>query len=130
MEGVRLLENITKEQDEPYNGASELDSDANNPGLVLGTDHEYQDHFERPPWGGMIVYLNAILKLFGLRPHTNLYSDNTHLSRKRQNWDHIFFSWPCRPTVFHEIHIPQWLLSEPQKGISAIHCPSHCITLG
>jgi hypothetical protein len=80
MGGVRFLEKLTKEQYDPYNGASEIDSDAQNPDLMLTTDHECQDPFERLAWGGMIVYLNAILKLFGITPKTNLYFDKSRIS--------------------------------------------------
>jgi hypothetical protein len=83
MEGVRLFEDLSKQHDYPYDGTSEIDSDAHNPNLMLTTDHECQDPFERLSWGGMIVYLNAILKLFLITPQNILYFDESHLSPKR-----------------------------------------------
>jgi hypothetical protein len=41
------------------------------------------DPFERPPWGVMVVYLNAIMKCYGVTPQSNLYFDKSNISPKK-----------------------------------------------
>jgi hypothetical protein len=50
---------------------------------LLTSDHEYTDPFERPSWGGMVVYLNTIMKWYGVTPQSNLYFDKSDLSPKK-----------------------------------------------
>jgi hypothetical protein len=47
--------------DEQYNPPEEIDTYVQNPNLLLTSDHEYTDPFERPSRGGMVVYLNTIM---------------------------------------------------------------------
>jgi hypothetical protein len=54
-----------------------------NSNLLLTSDHEYMDPFERPSWGGMVVYLNTIMKWYGVTPKSNLYFDKRDLSPKK-----------------------------------------------
>jgi hypothetical protein len=57
---------------EQYEPPEEIDVEVQNPNLLLTSNHEYSDPFERPPWGGMVVYLNAIMNLYGVTLHSNL----------------------------------------------------------
>jgi hypothetical protein len=50
---------------------------------MLTSNHKYEDLFERPSWGGMVVYLNAILKLYGMTPQSNPYFDKSQFSPKK-----------------------------------------------
>jgi hypothetical protein len=50
---------------------------------LLTSDHEYTDPFEIPSWGGMVVYLNTIMKWYGVTPQSNLYFDKSDLSPKK-----------------------------------------------
>jgi hypothetical protein len=55
-------------EDELCELPEEFDIDTHNLNLLLSSDHEVSDLFERPSWGGMVVYMNAILKLYGITP--------------------------------------------------------------
>jgi hypothetical protein len=39
--------------------------------------------FERPSWGGMVMYLNTTMKWYGVIPQSNLYFDKRDLSPKK-----------------------------------------------
>jgi hypothetical protein len=46
-------------------------------------DHEYNDAYKRPSWGGMVVYLNTIMKWYGVTPQSNEYFNKSNLSPKK-----------------------------------------------
>jgi hypothetical protein len=66
--------------DEHYKPTEEIDADVQNPNLLLSSDHEYTYPFESPSWGGMVVYLNTIIKWYGdlspVRAPPGLYFGN------------------------------------------------------
>jgi hypothetical protein len=66
-----------------YNPPEEIDTSVQNPDLVLTSDHGYTGPFERPSWGGMVVYLNTIMKRYGVILQNNLYFDKSDLSPKK-----------------------------------------------
>jgi hypothetical protein len=78
-----LYQQAEGDTDEQYNPPEEIDTGVQNPNLLLTSDHEYMDPFERPSWGGMVVYLNAIMKWYGLNPQSNLYFDKSDLIPKK-----------------------------------------------
>jgi hypothetical protein len=79
-----LSEKVEEDSDEQYTQPEEIDSDVQNPtNLLLTSDHEYNDPYERPSWGGMVVYLNIIMKWYGVTPQSNLYFDKRDLSPKK-----------------------------------------------
>jgi hypothetical protein len=69
--------------DEQYNFPEEINIGVQNSNLLLTSDHEYTDPFERPPWGGIVVYLNTIMKWYGVTPQSNLYFNKNNLSPKK-----------------------------------------------
>jgi hypothetical protein len=81
MAGQKFLsEQAEGDTDEQYNPPEEIDTDVQNPNLLLTSDHGYTDPFERLSWGGMYVYLNTIMKWYGVTPQINLYFDKSDLS--------------------------------------------------
>jgi hypothetical protein len=68
---------------EQYTPPEEIDTDIQNSNLLLMSDHEYNDPYERPSWGGMVVYLNTIMKWYGVTPHSNEYFNKSDLSPKK-----------------------------------------------
>jgi hypothetical protein len=78
-----LSEKLEEDSDDQYTQPDEIDSDVQNPNLLLTSDHEYNDPYERPSWGGMVVYLNTIMKWYGVTPQSNLYFDKSDLSPKK-----------------------------------------------
>jgi hypothetical protein len=64
-----LSQQAEDDTDEQYNLPEEIDTGVQNSNLLLTSDHEYTDPFERPPWGGMVVYLNTTVKWYGDTPH-------------------------------------------------------------
>jgi hypothetical protein len=67
-----LFQQAEDDSDDQYNPPEEIDIDVQNSNLLLNSDHEYRDPFERPSWGGMVVYLNTIMKWCGVTPQNNL----------------------------------------------------------
>jgi hypothetical protein len=57
---------------------------------LLTSDHEYTDPYERPSWGGLVLYLNTIMKWCGVTPKSNLYFDKSDLSPKKIRLDYIW----------------------------------------
>jgi hypothetical protein len=78
-----LSQQAEGDTDEQYNPPEEIDTGVQNPNLLLTSDHEYMDPFERPSWGGMVVYLNTIMKWYGVTPPRNLYFDKSDLRTKK-----------------------------------------------
>jgi hypothetical protein len=70
---IFLSEQAEVNTDEQYKPPVEIDVQVQNPNLLLTSDHEYTDPFEIPSWGGMVVYLNAIMMCNGVTPQSNLY---------------------------------------------------------
>jgi hypothetical protein len=71
---------VKVDSDDQYNPPEEIDTGVQNSNLLLTSDHEYTYPFERPSWGGMVVYLNTIIKWYGVTPESNLYFDKSDLS--------------------------------------------------
>jgi hypothetical protein len=84
--------------DEQYNPPEEIDTDVQNTNLLLTSDHEYTDPFEIPSWGVMVVYLNTIMKWYGLTPQSDLYFDKSDLSPMRSP-PGLYFSNPQKTTM-------------------------------
>jgi hypothetical protein len=78
-----LSEKVEEYRDYQYIQPYEIDSDVQNSNLLLTSYHEYNDPYERPSWGGMVVYLNTIMKWYGVTPQSNLYFDKSDLSPKK-----------------------------------------------
>jgi hypothetical protein len=78
-----LSEKVEEDSDDQYTQPEEIDSDVQNSNLLLTSDNEYNDPYERPSWGGMVVYLNTIMKWYGVTPQSNLYFDKSDLSIKK-----------------------------------------------
>jgi hypothetical protein len=49
----------------------------------MNVEIQHTDPFERPSRGGMVVYLNTIMKWYGVTPQHNLYVDKSDLSPKK-----------------------------------------------
>jgi hypothetical protein len=56
-----LSDKVEEDSDDQYTQPDEIDSGVQNSNLLLTSDHEYTDPYERPSWGGMVVYLNTIM---------------------------------------------------------------------
>jgi hypothetical protein len=67
-----LSEKVEEDSDDQYTQPEEIDSGVKKFNLLLTSDHEYNDPYERPPWGGIVVYLNTIMKWYGVTPQSNL----------------------------------------------------------
>jgi hypothetical protein len=81
--GQKFLSQQAKyDTDEQYNPPEEIDTGVQNSNLLFTSDHEYTDPFERPSWGGMVVYLNTTMKWYGVTPQSNLCFDKRYLSPK------------------------------------------------
>jgi hypothetical protein len=78
-----LSQQAEDDTDEQYNRPEEIDTGVQNSNRVLTPDHEYTDPFERTSWGGMVVYLNTIMKWYDITPQSNLYFDKSDLSPKK-----------------------------------------------
>jgi hypothetical protein len=78
-----LSEKVEEDSDDQYTQPDEIDSDIKKSNLLLTSDHEYNDPYERPSWGGMVVYLNTIMKWYGVTPQINLYFGKSDLSQKK-----------------------------------------------
>jgi hypothetical protein len=78
-----LSEKLEEDSDDQYTQPDEIDTDVQNSNLLLTSDHEYNDPYERPSWGVMVVYLNTIMKWYGVTPQSNLYFDKSDLSPKK-----------------------------------------------
>jgi hypothetical protein len=78
-----LSQQAEGDTDEQYNTPEEIDTGVQNQNHLLTSDHEYTDPFERSPWGGMFVYLNAIMKWYGVTPQKKLYFDKSDLIPKK-----------------------------------------------
>jgi hypothetical protein len=78
-----LSQQVEDDTEAQYNPPEEIDTGVQNPNLLLTSDHEYTDPFERPSWGGMVVYLNTIMKWYGVTPQSHLYFDKIDLSPKK-----------------------------------------------
>jgi hypothetical protein len=63
-----LSEKLEEDSDDQYTQPDKIDTDIQNSNLLLTSDHEYNDPYERPSWGGMVVYLNTIMKWYGVTP--------------------------------------------------------------
>jgi hypothetical protein len=84
--------------DEQYNPPEEIDTGVKNPNLLLISDHEYTDPSEILSWGGMVVYLNTIMKWYGVTPQINLYFDKSDLSPKKAP-PGLYFGNPNKTTM-------------------------------
>jgi hypothetical protein len=78
-----LSEKLEEDIDDQYTQPDEIDTDIQNSNLLLTSDHEYNDPYERPSWGGMVVYLNTIMKWYGVTPQSNEYFNKSDLSPKK-----------------------------------------------
>jgi hypothetical protein len=78
-----LSEKLEEDSDDQYTQPDEIDTDVQHSNLLLTSDHEYNDPYERPSWGGMVVYLNTIMKWYDVTPQNNLYFDKSDLSPKK-----------------------------------------------
>jgi hypothetical protein len=78
-----LSQQAEDDADEQYNPPEEIDIGVQNSNLLLTSDHEYTDPFERPSWGVMVVYLNTIMNWYGVTPQSNFYFDKSDLSPKK-----------------------------------------------
>jgi hypothetical protein len=78
-----LYQQAEDNTNEQYNPPEEIDIGIQNSNLLLTSDHEYTDPFERSSWGGMVVYLNTIMKWYGVTPKSNLYLDKSDISPKK-----------------------------------------------
>jgi hypothetical protein len=79
-----LSEKLEEDSDDQYTPPEEIDTDIQNSNLLLTSDHEYNDPYERPSWGGMAVYLNTIMKCYGATPqHSNEYFNKSDMSPKK-----------------------------------------------
>jgi hypothetical protein len=76
-------EKLEEYSDDQYTPPDEIDPDIQNSNLLLTSDHDYNDPYERPSWGGMVVYLNTIMKWYGVTPQSNEYFNKSDLSRKK-----------------------------------------------
>jgi hypothetical protein len=56
-----LSEKVEEDSDDQYTQPEEIDTDVQNSNLLLTSDHEYTDPYERPSWGVSVVYLNTIM---------------------------------------------------------------------
>jgi hypothetical protein len=75
-----LSEKLEEDSDDQYTQPDEIDTGVQNSNLLLTSDHEYNDPYERPSWGGMVVYLNTIMKWYVVTPQSNEYFDKSDLS--------------------------------------------------
>jgi hypothetical protein len=50
-----LSQQAEDDTDKQYNPPEEIDIGVQNSNLLLPSDHEYTDPFERPEWGGMVM---------------------------------------------------------------------------
>jgi hypothetical protein len=78
-----LSEKLEEDSDDQYTQLDEIDTNVKNSNLLLTSDHEYNDPYEIPSWGGMVVYLNTIMKWYGITPQSNLYFDKSDMSPKK-----------------------------------------------
>jgi hypothetical protein len=78
-----LSEKLEEDSDDQYTQPDEIDSDVQNSNLLLTSDHEYINPYESPSWGGMVVYLNTIMKWYGVTPRSNRYFNKSDLSPKK-----------------------------------------------
>jgi hypothetical protein len=85
-----LSEKLEEDSDDQYTQPDEIDTDVQNSNLLLTSDHEYNDPYERPSWGGMVVYLNTIMKWYGVTPQSNEYFNKSDLSPKKVHRDCIW----------------------------------------
>jgi hypothetical protein len=75
-----LSEKVEEDSDDQYTQPEEIDSDVQNSKLLLTSGHEYNDPYEKPSWVGMVVYLDTIVKWYGVTPQSNLYFYKSDLS--------------------------------------------------
>jgi hypothetical protein len=75
-----LSQQAEEDSDDQYKPPEEIDIGVQNSNLLLTSDHELKDPFERPSWGRLVVYLNTIMKWYGVNPQSNLYFDKSGLS--------------------------------------------------
>jgi hypothetical protein len=78
-----LSEKLEEDSDDQYTQPDEIDTDIQNSNLLLTPDHKYNYPHERPSWGGMVVYLNTIMKWYGVTPQINEYFNKSDLSPKK-----------------------------------------------
>jgi hypothetical protein len=90
---------------------------------MLTSDHKGEYPFERPSWEGMVVYINAILKLYGIIPQRNLYFDKIHLSPKSRSQDHI---WVIHVKTRGWIKLDRIknLMKENKSDVAVVHISS------
>jgi hypothetical protein len=77
---IFLSEQAEETTAEQYDSPEVIDIEVQNPNLLLTSDHEHTYPFERPSWGGMVVYLNTIMKWYEITPQSNMYFSKSHLS--------------------------------------------------
>jgi hypothetical protein len=57
-----MSQKVEEDSYEQYNQPEEIETGVQNSNLLLTSDHEYIDPYEIPAWGGLVVYLNTIMK--------------------------------------------------------------------
>jgi hypothetical protein len=93
-----LSQQVEEDSDDQYNPPEEIYTGIQNSNLLLTSDHQYTDPFERQSWGGMVVYSNTILKWYGVTPQSNLYFDKNDLSPKK-NPPGLYLGNPNKTTM-------------------------------
>jgi hypothetical protein len=93
-----MSQKVEEDSDDQYNQPEEIETGVQNSNLLLTSDHEYIDPYEIPAWGGLIVYLNTIMKWYGETQKSNLYFDKIDLSPKK-NSPGLYLGNPNKTTM-------------------------------
>jgi hypothetical protein len=87
-------------------------------------DHEYNDPYERPSWGGMVVYLNTIMKWYGATPQSNKYFNTSDLIPKKSP-PGLYLGNPNKTTMgFITVTRLKFLMNKRNIDVEVVSLPS------
>jgi hypothetical protein len=91
---------------------------------LLTSDHEYNDPNERTSCGGMVVYLNTIMKWYGVTPQSNEYFNKSDLSPKKSP-PGLYLGNPNKTTmVFITVTRLKFLMNKRNIDVEVASLPS------
>jgi hypothetical protein len=68
-----------------HEGSDKLDREKFPEGFMLCSDHVNTDPYEKPSWGGMVVYINGALKTFGATSYNIQYFTKTIIDESQES---------------------------------------------
>jgi hypothetical protein len=100
MENVVFREKIASIPEAPYEGSEDIDRENSSMGLMVCSDHANTDPYERPSWGGIIVYMNGALQLFGVTPYNSQYFTKESLTSPNKVTEGGYLGNPRKATMW------------------------------